>query len=105
MKKTTLYLMMMVLSLSALPSRVLAAEKDPSAIASNPNEVPPEIKTMLARLDEINAMDKSTLNRSEKRALRKEVKAMKAAMQSSHHGIYLSLGAVIIIVLLLILIL
>lgn len=57
-----------------------------------------------ARVYEIKAMDKSTLTKSERKALRHELRDLKkqaAAVQ----GIYLSVGAVIIIILLLILIL
>ena len=59
---------------------------------------------MTARLNEINNMDKSNLSRSEKRALRKEVLAIRDDGHG-HSGIYLSVGAVIIIILLLILLL
>ena len=104
MKKSTLYLMMMVLSLSAFPAQIMAAEKDPITVTSNPNEIPADIKVKLARLDEINAMDKSTLTRSEKRALRKEVKAINASVKSGN-GYYITLGAIIIILILLIILL
>jgi len=61
---------------------------------------------MLNRLEEIRSMDKSTLTREQKKELRKEVKAIrKEAKRDEIKGIYLSIGAVIIIVLLLILIL
>lgn len=56
------------------------------------------------RLEEIKAMDKTSLTRTEKRALRDEVKALKK-LNSSGGGIYLSLTAIIIIVLLLIILL
>lgn len=61
---------------------------------------------MLHRLEEIRAMDKSTLTKAEKKELRKEVKEIRReARRDEIKGIYLSIGAVIIIVLLLILIL
>ena len=62
-------------------------------------------ESLMNRLNEIKDMDKSDLSRSEKRELRKEVKAIKADLKSSNNGIYLSVGAIIIIILLLILIL
>ena len=105
MKKSTLYLMIIVLSLNAFPTQMIASEKDPITVSIDPNEVPADVKVKLARLDEIEAIDKSTLKRSEKRALRKEVKAINASLQSGGHGIYLSLGAIIIIALLLIILL
>jgi len=54
------------------------------------------------RLHEIKDMDKSKLSSSEKRELRKEVKEIKDAVKSRGGGIYLSVGAVIIILLLII---
>ncbi|OAB29409.1 hypothetical protein SAMN05444395_10618 [Flavobacterium fryxellicola] len=105
MKKVTFYLMMMVLSLSVVPTQMLAAEKNPTAIANTPKEVPAEVKVLLNRLDEIKAMDKSSLNSVEKKELRKEVRAIKTELRSTGNGVYLSVGAVIIVILLLILLL
>jgi hypothetical protein len=103
MKKTTIYLMMTMLSLSAFPSQMIASEKDPTTISAN--EIPADVQIKLARLNEIDTMDKSNLNRSEKRALRKEVKAINASLASSGNGVYLSVGAIILIVVLLIILL
>ena len=61
-------------------------------------------EVLMSRLNEINNMDKSNLTRREKRALRKEVLAIRDDGHN-HSGIYLSVGAVIIIILLLILLL
>ncbi|MDI6046979.1 hypothetical protein [Flavobacterium yafengii] len=105
MKKVTFYLMMMVLSLSVVPAQMLAAEKNPTSVSNNPKEVPAEVKVLLNRLDEIKAMDKSSLNSSEKKELRKEVRAIKAELKSTGNGVYLSVGAIIIVILLLILLL
>jgi len=57
------------------------------------------------RLKEIKEMDKSNMTRTDKKALRKEVKETKAALKASNNGVYLSVGAIIIIILILILIL
>jgi hypothetical protein len=105
MKKVTFYLMMLVLSISVMPTQMLAAEKNPTAISNTPKEVPAEVKILLNRLDEIKAMDKSELSSTEKKELRKEVRAIKAELKSSGNGLYLSVGAIIIIILLLILLL
>ena len=105
MKKMSLYLMMMVLSLSFIPVSMVASEKIPTARAVNNNEIPAEVKVMLSRLDEIKAMDKSTLTRLEKKELRKEVREIKTELRTTSNGVYLSVGAIIIIILLLILIL
>jgi hypothetical protein len=103
MKKLTLSLMVMVLSLSIFPTQMMATEKEPTAVPVK--EVPAEVKILLNRLDEIKAMDKSEMKSSEKKVLRKEVRAINAELRSNGHGLYLSVGAIIIIVLLLILLL
>jgi gas vesicle protein len=89
----------MVLSLCAVPSAMLAAEK--SSYERNSAEV----KTMLNRLEEIKEMDKSSLKSSEKKELRKEVREIKSELKRSGQGVYFSVGAIIIIILLLILLL
>lgn len=61
-----------------------------------------EAKVLLDRLSEIDAMDKSTLKSSEKRALRKEVRAIKNELSG---GVYLSVGAILLIIILLIVLL
>lgn len=105
MKKVAFYLMMMVMSLSVVPTQMLAAEKNPTSVSNTPKEVPAEVKVLLNRLEEIKAMDKSSLNSAEKKELRKEVRAIKAELKSTGNGVYLSVGAIIIIILLLILLL
>ncbi len=61
---------------------------------------------LLQRLEEIKAMDKSDMTRLEKKELRKEVKGIRKEMKDhSSSRVYISIGALIIIILLLILIL
>jgi VIT1/CCC1 family predicted Fe2+/Mn2+ transporter len=62
-----------------------------------------EMQKLVDRLEEIKAMDISNMTNKEKRALRKEVKAAEKKVQNS--GVYVSVGALIIIVLLLIILL
>ena len=64
-----------------------------------------QANALLNRLNEIKDMDKSDLSATEKKVLRKEVRAIKKSLASSNDGVYLSVGAIIIIVLLLILLL
>ena len=104
MKKSTYLLMTMVLLLSVFPTGIFASEKT-SEIIENPKEIPIEVQAMFNRLDEIKTMDKSKLNTIQKKELRKEIKTIKAELRTTNNGIYLSVGAIIIIVLLLILIL
>jgi hypothetical protein len=108
MKKFPLYLMMMVFSLSIFPQTSFASEKNApakTAKTAKTAEIPAEVKVMLNRLEEIKAMDKSEMKASEKKELRKEVRTIKAQLKASNNGVYLSVGAIIIVILLLILIL
>ncbi|WP_395044395.1 hypothetical protein [Flavobacterium sp.] len=103
MKKLALYTMIMITSLTFVPTQAFAKEKNPLAVSTNPNEVPAEVKVLLLRLDEIKAIDKSELNASDRKALRKEVRDIKSTLKSTGNGVYFSVGAIIIVILLLIL--
>jgi hypothetical protein len=103
MKKTALCLMTLGLSLTFHPLQTNAATiAAPSTLLYSDSA---EANNLLVRLNEIKDMDKSNLNASDKRALRKEVRSLKKEVRSNNNGIYLSVGAIIIIILLLILIL
>lgn len=58
---------------------------------------------LLYRLDEIKAMDKSKLTAPEKKQLRKEVRSTKKELNELGGGLYISVGAIIVILLLLVL--
>ena len=75
-----------------------------SMMTGKPNESA-KAAVLLARLDKINAMDKSALTATEKKQLRKEVRTIKSTLHDLNDGVYLSVGAIIIILLLLILLL
>ena len=57
------------------------------------------------RVEEIKSMDRSELSREERKALRSELQDMKKEAKAVNGGVYLSVGAIVIIILLLILIL
>ncbi len=106
MKKYSIYLMMAFTMLSLIPSNAMALNEPATELMSTTTSDNAALaKTLLARLDEIKAMDKSDLSRLEKKALRIEVRETKAELKSMNGGVYLSVGAVIIIILLLILLL
>lgn len=69
----------------------------------DPVEQKAEIQRLQTRLDEIKAIDKSKLSKEEKKALRGEVKQIKKNMKEISGGVYLSVGAIILIALLIIL--
>ena len=57
------------------------------------------------RIEEIKTMDKSTMSRSEKKALKKEVRQIRDEAKALSGGVYLSIGALLVVILLLILLL
>lgn len=61
--------------------------------------------TLIARLQEIKTTDRSNMTSSEKRELRKETRHIKGQLKQLSGGVYISVGAAILIVLLLILLL
>jgi len=104
MKKLFLSSLLIVLMFALSPAQS-KAESRPSVVATNPSEAE-RVNALLNKVYELRATDKSTLTRSERKTLRKELRTAKAQMQegSRHYGgIYLSGGAIIIIILLIIL--
>jgi hypothetical protein len=106
MKKLILCLMTAFMLLSILTVQVRASS-EPLPVMTEPVAavVPAEAQALLSRLDEIKAMDMSALGKTEKKQLRKEVRAIKSELKAVGGGVYLSAGAIIIIILLLILLL
>ena len=103
MKKSFLLLL---LALASVTTPAFADPTDPPAMTvNNTDAVAARAEMLTARLEEIKAMDKSNLTRTERKALRKEVKGIKTELATTKNGVYLSVGAIIIIVLLLILLL
>jgi hypothetical protein len=106
MKKIVICLMLALLSLTFLPLQTRAATTEEPVLAPAPKPAESsEAKALELRLNEINAMDKSKLNSSEKKNLRKEVKSINHKRRDLGPGIYLSGAAVVIIVILLIILL
>ena len=78
--------------------------ENPAKIAKKEKlESTDEGKAILARLEEIKAMDKSEMTAKEKRELRKEVRALKTQAAELGGGVYISAGALIVILLLILL--
>lgn len=106
MKKIAICFLAIFLSLTFLPLKSNAATTavPTSLVVSKPAEST-KAKVLLSRLNEINAMDKSNLKRFDKQNLRKEVRSIKNQLNSIGGGVYLSVGAVLIIVLVLLILL
>ena len=103
MKKPVLLILTLLFTLTFSPVQMLAATSDPVTVSAGNPEDDEKAKALLARLEQIKAMDKSELTREQKKELRKEVREIKSQLRATGNGIYLSIGAIIIIILLLIL--
>ncbi len=106
MKKLTLWAITAMMMLTIVPTTIKAESGTLTAPASSPT--PAEnamVNTMVTRLNEIKMMDIKSMNSTQKKELRKEVRAIKSDLKKAGEGVYLSAGAIIIIILLLILIL
>ena len=102
--KKFIYALVLVFTLGISTNTVSAADNK-KAKTELTAEQKVQLEKLMNRVEEIRSMDKSNLNREEKRALRKELKEMKEKANTLGQGVYLSVGAIIIIILLLILIL
>jgi hypothetical protein len=90
---------------AVIPVQLQATEDLPTSMSA-PEPTEAEVAGILnARLVEIHEMDLKSLTRAEKRALRQEVRSIKSELKDLSGGVYLSVGAILIILLLLILIL
>lgn len=64
-----------------------------------------EVNVLLFRLGEIKGIDRSNMSSLERKTLRKETRSIKNQLREVRGGVYLSVGAIIIIVLVLVLLL
>jgi hypothetical protein len=100
--KNNLLICLFAFLLLSVPS--FASPTDPSLPRSASPGYNAESEKLIKRLEEIKSMDTKDMTRKEKRALRKEVKSIEKRV-ISNGGIYISIGALLIVVLLLILLL
>ncbi|SIS61256.1 hypothetical protein [Belliella pelovolcani] len=72
-------------------------------------EIAPEVKVRLdeieSRVNEIKAMDFTELSKEERKEIRSELKELKKEAKSNGGGLYISTGALIVILILLIILL
>jgi hypothetical protein len=108
MKKIAICLMTACLSMTMLNAAVPKAATNetsrPSAPLTKTTESE-EAKSLELRLYEIKAMDKSMMKSSEKKELRKEVKTINRRMHDISGGVYISAGALIVVLVLLLVLL
>ena len=117
MRKLTLSVMAAFALLLVAPTQTKAEnETTPVEVVATAPAASVDAGVLIARVETIKAMDVSTLNSSERKELRKELRGIKNDLKdlkkndanssaTTNGGVYLSVGAIIIIILLLILIL
>lgn len=108
MKKIITFFLAAILTLTILPVRSFAGpgEEPSSLVTTKPNVTPSDsaaASALLLRLDEIKDMDKTKLEATDKKALRKEVRSIKRELKDISGGVYISAGALIVVLILLIL--
>ncbi len=103
MKKLLFLMTVCLLSITG-PSMVQASPSHlPEATLPDIRDASPEIQAVVKRFEESKAMDFKSLNADQRKALRHELKEMKK--NKTVTGVYLSTGAIIIILLILLLVL
>jgi len=105
MKKVMLYALSVVTFLMINPAFLSAnVEPNPIAIVEPNPEDAEKILMLNTRLVQINELDRSALTKSEKKDLKKEKREINKELKAlGSGGVYLSVGALLIIVLLVIL--
>jgi biopolymer transport protein ExbD len=100
------FLKVLLILLLINPLTLNATEKT-SKIPVPVSQTPTETKAQVLnnRLIELNETDKSKLSRPDRKQLRKEVQSIKQQLAELDGGIYLSVGALILILILLIILL
>jgi len=92
------------LSLTLLPLQSSGATTAP--VSSIPAPTPAEAaEAKTLRLNEISTMDMSKLKSADKKSLRKEVHSINHKLREVSGGVYLTTGAIILIVIILVIIL
>lgn len=98
MKKLMYFAFSFIMLLSTVN---IASANDKNAKALTPQQQV-KLEQLTNRVEEIRSMDKSELSRQDKRALRSELKQMKSEANAiSNGGVYLSITALLVIVILL----
>lgn len=105
MKTARLIKSLLVIMMIAMATPTFANVAEPANITT-PIETPEaKIARLTQRIDEIKAMDKSKMSRGERKALKKEVREIRDEVKALSGGVYISIGAILVIILLLILLL
>jgi predicted PurR-regulated permease PerM len=106
MKKMNVFFMAILFMIALYPLQIMAEGKTETAAVNTVESLEmAEAELIMNRLNEIEDMDKSEMSASEKKDMRKEVRDLKSDLKNLADGVYLSVGALILVVVLLILLL
>ena len=103
--KKILHVASFVMSAALLLPVTASSEVSVSNKPGSEKAVDPKVAVLMQRLNEIKTMDRTEMTSLERKNLRNEVKEIKSEMKAISGGVYLSVGAIIIVILLLILLL
>lgn len=104
MKTDRLLKIMLLVMMITIVSPAIAVT---TTINAKPASETPEqkLERLTKRIEEIKAMDKRSLTKAERKALKKEVRDIRDEAKALSGGVYISIGALLIVILLLILLL
>ncbi len=102
MKKNSMIRALLLVCMIAFGTPVFADVVSPTPVTAVAESKEEHLARLERRLEEIKTMDVKTMTRSEKKALRVEVRQIKKEMQAVS-GVYVSVGALLIIILLIVL--
>ncbi|MCH6201809.1 hypothetical protein MMU07_19675 [Aquiflexum sp. LQ15W] len=103
MKRFNLILMLAMAFAFFSSPLVLAGDKNKEEAKPKMSEA--EMKILVDRLEDIKTMDRSLMDRTEKKELRSEVREINEEIKRNGGGVYLSIGALLLVIILLILLL
>ena len=106
MKKLIVYVVATFLSVAFIPGQTHATTTTTATSTTTSTSADAkEADALVTRLEVIKSMDKADLSFSEKRTLRKEVRTIKERLADIGGGVYISVGALILIIVLLLILL
>jgi hypothetical protein len=108
MRKLGIFIVSLLLIFAFSPVQLKAekiAEPPSNELSVELEKTIREVEILTARLDEINSIDKKNLTSAERRELRKEVKKIEQALTLNGGGVYVSVGALLLVIVLLIVLL
>lgn len=102
MKKTLLVFFLLITSTMAMADSGKKSDSNKDKVELTEAQQQ-RLAEMESRVEEIKSMDFMSMTKAERKDVREELKEMKAEARATGNGVYISVGAIIVILLLLIL--